>query len=171
MSLNGKIALVTGAATGIGASLAKALALEGALVVGADLAWGDSEQAPDVEQLQCDVSDPSDVERCVANIEARHGAVDILALSALAVIPALAGMWAGQGDRAVIARQIPAVISGAFLDLAHRRLSPQIDNRTFDHDSVIAVVTVITAQLVGELATAINRPTGAEGADGQTDRN
>ena len=64
MSLNGKIALVTGAATGIGASLAKALALEGALVVGADLAWGDSEQAPGVE-------------RCVADIETRHGPVDM----------------------------------------------------------------------------------------------
>jgi len=39
MSLKGKTALVTGAATGIGAAIAKGLAEAGTLVFGADIAW------------------------------------------------------------------------------------------------------------------------------------
>ena len=78
MNLNGKIALVTGAATGIGAALAQALASNGAKVIGADTAWEGSTEAPDVEQAQCDVSDEASVQRCVSDIETRHGPVDIL---------------------------------------------------------------------------------------------
>jgi p-cumic alcohol dehydrogenase len=77
MSLRGKTALVTGAATGIGAAIAKGLAEAGTLVFGADIAWK-AEQGARIEHLHCDVTDPASVERCVSDIEARHGAVDIL---------------------------------------------------------------------------------------------
>jgi len=78
MYLNGKIAIITGAATGIGASIASALASHGALVFGVDLSWDDSGPIAGVEQLEGDVADQSSVRRCVAYIEERHGAVDIL---------------------------------------------------------------------------------------------
>jgi NAD(P)-dependent dehydrogenase (short-subunit alcohol dehydrogenase family) len=79
MSLQGKNALVTGAATGIGAALAKALATAGARVIGADISWKTERKAGSmVEQVQCDVADPSSVQRCVADIEARLGGIDIL---------------------------------------------------------------------------------------------
>lgn len=78
MYLNGKTAIVTGAATGIGACIASALASHGALVFGVDLSWNDSETVLGVEQLEGNVADQTSVRRCVSYIEERHGAVDIL---------------------------------------------------------------------------------------------
>jgi NAD(P)-dependent dehydrogenase (short-subunit alcohol dehydrogenase family) len=79
MGIEEKTALITGAATGIGAAIAKELADNGAQVIGADIAWSaDDEQTPGVEQVHCDVSDPSSVQSCVNNIEKQHGVVDIL---------------------------------------------------------------------------------------------
>lgn len=78
MSLEGKIAMVTGAATGIGAALAKALSSSGARVIGADITWDGAEKTVGVEPAQCDVANPVSVKTCVADIEARHGPVDIL---------------------------------------------------------------------------------------------
>jgi NAD(P)-dependent dehydrogenase (short-subunit alcohol dehydrogenase family) len=79
MTLQGKVAIVTGAATGIGAAIAKGLASSSAAVIGFDIAWSEgSEQVSGIEQVHCDVADQSSVRRCVADIEARHGGVDIL---------------------------------------------------------------------------------------------
>jgi p-cumic alcohol dehydrogenase len=51
----------------------------GAHVIGADIASSaEDEKAAGVEQVHCDVSDPSSVQRCIADIEARHGGIDIL---------------------------------------------------------------------------------------------
>ncbi|MDJ0367811.1 SDR family oxidoreductase [Hymenobacter sp. H14-R3] len=77
MSHEAKIAVVTGSATGIGAALAKAVAATGAHVIGLDVT-AVTDKPDGFEQVQCDLSDPASVDRCFADIKARHGGVDIL---------------------------------------------------------------------------------------------
>ncbi len=84
--LEGKIAMVTGAARGIGLATAERLAREGATVLALDL--DDETQTQEAERLtraglrvsaaQCDVGDRASVEGCVRDVEAAHGRVDIL---------------------------------------------------------------------------------------------
>lgn len=77
MSHAGKIAVVTGAATGIGAAIAKGLVATGAHVIGIDIAEATDEH-DGVERVQYDLTDPDSVDRCFAAIKERHGGVDIL---------------------------------------------------------------------------------------------
>lgn len=76
MGLENKIAVVTGASTGIGAAFAKGLAAAGARVIGVDI--NPAHQDTGMEHLQYDLSDPESVERCFAEIKDRHRGVDIL---------------------------------------------------------------------------------------------
>jgi NAD(P)-dependent dehydrogenase (short-subunit alcohol dehydrogenase family) len=69
MSLAGKVALVTGAAGGIGRALVDGLRREEATVIGVDLHDAD---------LIADVTDPEAVEAMVRETEATHGGLDIL---------------------------------------------------------------------------------------------
>lgn len=79
MNPKSKVAFVTGAATGIGAAIAKELAATGAHVLGADIAWNaKNENLPGIEQIHCDVADPSSVKRAISDAEVLHGGVDIL---------------------------------------------------------------------------------------------
>ena len=83
--LAGRVAVVTGGASGIGRALARRLLAEGVRVVVADveaaaLDEAVSELSPrgEVQGVVCDVSDPADVERLARTTIDEHGAVDIL---------------------------------------------------------------------------------------------
>jgi NAD(P)-dependent dehydrogenase (short-subunit alcohol dehydrogenase family) len=71
MRLEGKVAVVTGGAQGIGRAIADGLAADGAEVVVADL------NPPD-GGIRADVSDEADVQRMVGETVQRHGRLDIL---------------------------------------------------------------------------------------------
>jgi NAD(P)-dependent dehydrogenase (short-subunit alcohol dehydrogenase family) len=69
--LEGKVAIVTGGAQGIGAAIAGGLGAEGATVVVADL-------NPPEGGIRADVSSEQDVDGMVEETLARHGRIDIL---------------------------------------------------------------------------------------------
>jgi NAD(P)-dependent dehydrogenase (short-subunit alcohol dehydrogenase family) len=78
--LDGKVAIVTGAAQGIGRAIAAGLAREGARIVVADLHRADEAAAayPDGIGMTVDVAREADVERLVGETVDRCGGVDIL---------------------------------------------------------------------------------------------
>ena len=79
-ALDGKVAVVTGAAQGIGRAIAEGLAAEGARIVVADLK--DAEEAaaafPDGVGIVADVSSETDVARFVDEAVERCGGIDVL---------------------------------------------------------------------------------------------
>ena len=79
-ALEGKVAIVTGAAQGIGKAIADGLAAEGARIVVADLARAEEAAAahPDGVGLTVDVSREEDVERMARETIERCGSIDIL---------------------------------------------------------------------------------------------
>ena len=76
--LDNRVAVVTGAAQGIGRAVADKLAEEGATVVGADIQDGTT--------LKVDVSQEDDVRRMVEDTVAEHGKLDVL-VNVAAIVP------------------------------------------------------------------------------------
>jgi NAD(P)-dependent dehydrogenase (short-subunit alcohol dehydrogenase family) len=72
--LEGKVAVVTGAAGGIGAATVEVFEREGARVVGVDL----REDSPGELALAVDVTDEEAVHRLYAEVAARFGRIDVL---------------------------------------------------------------------------------------------
>src|SRR5262245_52056043 len=73
MQLRDKVAIVCGAASGIGAAVAERFAKEGARILACGL------PAPLLpEALACDVTDDAQVRSTVASALARHGRIDVL---------------------------------------------------------------------------------------------
>ncbi len=116
--LDGRVAVITGAAGGIGAATALAVAAAGARVVVADVKDGtetvEAITAADGEaaQIRCDVADPEQVEAMVAFAVDRFGAVDILVNDA--------GISGGSGpahetEVAAWLRTIAVNLTGTFL--------------------------------------------------------
>jgi NAD(P)-dependent dehydrogenase (short-subunit alcohol dehydrogenase family) len=73
--LEGKVCVVTGSASGIGAESARIFAAEGATVVGIDL---DAEQAVGALTLAADVSDEASVRDALAEARDQFGRIDVL---------------------------------------------------------------------------------------------
>jgi 3-oxoacyl-[acyl-carrier protein] reductase/pyridoxal 4-dehydrogenase len=90
MKLEDRVAIVTGAARGIGAAIARKLDAEGATVVVADLNLaGAEETAGGLERgtaLEVDVSDPDSVAAMSKAVLDAHGRVDVLVNDA-AIVP------------------------------------------------------------------------------------
>ncbi|HEX7095047.1 MAG TPA: SDR family oxidoreductase, partial [Acidimicrobiales bacterium] len=85
--LAGKVAFVTGAASGIGYACALRFAREGAVVVGADLRetaeWkAVADAAPAAGFHVLDVTDEQAQQTAVADIVATHGRIDVLVTAA-----------------------------------------------------------------------------------------
>jgi NAD(P)-dependent dehydrogenase (short-subunit alcohol dehydrogenase family) len=81
--LEGKVALVTGAASGNGLAIAERYAREGAMVVGADLVEpADGVRSRDVLFVRCDVTTGADVEAAVAAAVERFGQLDVVVANA-----------------------------------------------------------------------------------------
>jgi NAD(P)-dependent dehydrogenase (short-subunit alcohol dehydrogenase family) len=81
--LEGKVALVTGAASGNGLAIAERYAREGAMVVGADLGEPAEGARPgDVAFVRCDVTSGADVEATVAAAVERFGRLDVVVANA-----------------------------------------------------------------------------------------
>ncbi len=79
-SVEGKVAIVTGAAQGIGNAIAKGLAAEGARIVVADLNRAEEASAEfdDGVGITVDVADEAQVERMAQEVVDRCGRIDIL---------------------------------------------------------------------------------------------
>ncbi|HEV3470707.1 MAG TPA: SDR family NAD(P)-dependent oxidoreductase [Pyrinomonadaceae bacterium] len=97
MQLGGRVALVTGAGSGIGRAAALLLAREGARVAALDLAGGELEEAArairerggEALALACDVSRPEQVRPSVERAAAEWGRLDIVFANA-----GINGVWA-----------------------------------------------------------------------------
>ena len=83
MRLKGKVAIITGAARGIGAAFAGAYAREGATDAIADIDMARAEQTakaigPSAFAIRLDVTDQSSIDSAIAEVEKRRGGIDIL---------------------------------------------------------------------------------------------
>ena len=147
VDLHGKVALVTGAARGIGRAIADRLAREGASVVYTDIvaptaAVGDARHAA----MALDVTDEAEVASVVAAVLARYGRLDIAVNNA--------GIGTGPGERAPIQdvtrsqwdRVLNVDLTGVFL-VSRAVAAPMIAQRAGRIINIASVVGLVPLRL------------------------
>jgi NAD(P)-dependent dehydrogenase (short-subunit alcohol dehydrogenase family) len=90
MNLEGKVAVVTGGGAGIGRSIVRRLAAEGARVAALDIRLETAQKSIELAggvglAVVCDVSDSASVDAVIERVEAELGPVDILVNNAGAI--------------------------------------------------------------------------------------
>jgi NAD(P)-dependent dehydrogenase (short-subunit alcohol dehydrogenase family) len=148
VDLQGKVALVTGAARGIGRAIATLLAENGATVIHSDRdadavrqAAGDAGLA-----LTLDVGDPAQIAAGIAEVLARFGRLDILVNNA--------GIGTGPSERAPIDTSSPEVwdrvlkidLTGVYL-MSRAAAAPMIAQRAGRIVNIASVVGLVPLRL------------------------
>jgi 3-oxoacyl-[acyl-carrier protein] reductase len=112
MNLDGKVAVVTGGGAGIGRSIVRRLAAEGARVAALDIRLETAEKSIELAggeglAVVCDVSDSASVDAAIERVEVELGPVDILVNNAGAI-----GMDHLRRVKPLIARQRAESLNG-----------------------------------------------------------
>jgi NAD(P)-dependent dehydrogenase (short-subunit alcohol dehydrogenase family) len=116
--LNGKIALITGGTTGIGAATARLFRDEGAHVIATGrnpetLAAARADLGKGIEVVQSDSSDVAAIHALMADIKARHGRLDIAFVNAgMALFGPITAV-----DEAFFDKQFALNVRGAFFTM------------------------------------------------------
>jgi NAD(P)-dependent dehydrogenase (short-subunit alcohol dehydrogenase family) len=132
--LNGRVAIVTGGAKGIGRHYSQALAAEGARVMIADIADGKDiageiaarSGANSVASVTFDVSDEKSVKKLVAQTVERFGQIDVLVNNA-ALYAKLSPVKVTEIDTALWDQVMAVNVRGAFLMVKH--VAPHMKER------------------------------------------
>jgi len=114
MKLEGRVAIVTGAAQGIGRAIAEKLTQEGARVAAVDLNGAGAQSvaaALDGLAIQADIASEPDAQRMAAETLARYGKIDVL-VNAAAIVPFIP--W-DEVDFAYWRKIISVNLDGAYL--------------------------------------------------------
>lgn len=145
--LNGKVAVITGASSGIGRSMAERFVAEGATVVafartGERLAELAASCAGAVVPVVGDVTNPDDLARLAAEVESRFGGADAVIPNAgiARVVPF------AQSDREAMAHQFDVNVLGAFETV--RRMLPSLRPGA----SVVFITTFLTRSAIPGLS-------------------
>ena len=113
--MDGRVAIVSGAARGIGRATAEQLAREGYATVGFDVSEPEGKAPEGWRFEQCDVADEGQVARLIGSVDAEHGRIDVLANVAGIVLvkPIIETEW----DE--FRRLVDVNLGGIFLTIKH----------------------------------------------------
>ncbi|KAL3628290.1 hypothetical protein CASFOL_027336 [Castilleja foliolosa] len=151
--LEGKVALITGGASGLGSATAKLFATHGAKVTIADiqddLGLTITTQFPSITYVHCDVTNESDVKNAVDGVISAHGHLDIMFNNAGIMVPMKFSSIL-DSEKSHFEKVYAVNVFGAFLGAKHaaRVMIPAKKGSIIFMSSATALTAIDTAPLV-----------------------